>query len=109
MDRQHNRVILHWFTGSKTEAKRASDLGCYFSLNPQMLDGPRHREMVAALPFERILTETDAPFSMYRGAPLQPGQVSQVLDTLAELKQMTVQDVAKRVKSNFVTLGVLQT
>lgn len=30
-------VVLYWFTGSPSEAKRAVELGCYFSINSQML------------------------------------------------------------------------
>ena len=30
-------VVLHWFTGTAAEARRAIDLGCYFSINAQML------------------------------------------------------------------------
>ena len=31
------QVVLHWFTGSAAEARRAADLGCYFSVNSEMV------------------------------------------------------------------------
>ncbi|WP_232916157.1 TatD family hydrolase [Pseudomonas viridiflava] len=31
------KVVLHWFTVSISEARRALDLGCYFSVNVEML------------------------------------------------------------------------
>ena len=31
-------AILHWFTGSRSEARRAAALGCYFSVNRQMME-----------------------------------------------------------------------
>ena len=33
-------VVLHWFTGSRAEARRAAQLGCYFSINGEMLRSP---------------------------------------------------------------------
>lgn len=32
------RAVLHWFTGSRAEARRAVELGCYFSINGEMLN-----------------------------------------------------------------------
>ncbi len=104
LDIKRNQVVLHWFTGSKAEAKRASNLGCYFSLNAQMLENNRHRETVAILPLERILTETDAPFSKYKGTELHPHDVSIALDMFARLKTLELHHVIKIVRSNLATL-----
>lgn len=60
---ERGRVVLHWFTGSKKEIQRAIESGCYFSFNADMLGTSRGREIVAMVPLERILTETDAPFT----------------------------------------------
>lgn len=108
LDIERNRVVFHWFTGSRAEAKRASDLGCYFSLNARMLDNERHRDTVAILPLERILTETDAPFAKYKGTELHPPDVSIVLGMFARLKGMEIQEVTKMVRSNLATLETLQ-
>ena len=35
-------VVLHWFTGTKADAQRAVDMGCYFSVNATMLANQRH-------------------------------------------------------------------
>ena len=61
------RVVLHWFTGSKAEALRAVDLGCYFSINAEMFKSDRHRSTISSLPLDRILTETDGPFCKNNG------------------------------------------
>lgn len=36
LPRERGRVVLHWFTGGASEARRAVEMGCYFSLNEQM-------------------------------------------------------------------------
>jgi len=52
---------MHWFTGSKSEARQAAALGCYFSVNAEMTRSDRGRALLANLPIDRILTETDGP------------------------------------------------
>jgi TatD DNase family protein len=54
--------ILHWFSGSRTEMNRAAEIGCYFSVNASMLNNEKAEPLLAAMPMDRILTETDAPF-----------------------------------------------
>jgi TatD DNase family protein len=76
------RVVLHWFTGTPAEARRAAALGCYFSINGEMLRSPKHRQLVGDLPLERLLTETDGPFVQSEGHPLRPRDV---VTTVAEL------------------------
>lgn len=59
-----NTYILHWFTGSFAQMKRALTFGCYFSINPKMLKTKSGIELIQNIPPERILLETDAPFSV---------------------------------------------
>ena len=40
-------VVLHWFTGTKSEARRAATLGCYFSVNAEMTRSDRGRSLVS--------------------------------------------------------------
>jgi TatD DNase family protein len=63
-------VILHWFTGSAKLIETAAAAGCYFSVNAAMTDA-----QIAALPVERLLPETDFPFTRKSGSS-QPGDVA---------------------------------
>lgn len=54
--------IFHWFSGSSEHLKQAIDLGCYFSISERMLASKRGREYAKAIPQNRLLLETDAPF-----------------------------------------------
>ena len=76
-------VVLHWFTGSLADARRAVDLGCFFSVNEQMLHSPNGAKLVRSLPMNRILTETDGPFVQNAGTPLKPIDVRRALPALA--------------------------
>ena len=76
-------VVLHWFTGSANEARRAVDMGCYFSINERMFATPKVDAVLKGIPTDRLLTETDGPFVERDGVPVQPGDVSKVVDLLA--------------------------
>jgi len=88
---ERGRVSLHWFTGSISEAKRAIDLGCFFSINGEMLRNERGAKLVQTLPMDRLLTETDGPFTTHNGRPLQPEDSSIVLDALASAKGVSIE------------------
>lgn len=70
----NGRVILHWFTGTENEVRKAADIGCYFSINDEMLKSQKHRNLILQLPLDRILTETDGPFIQRAGKPIRPAQ-----------------------------------
>src|SRR3546814_5125598 len=55
-------VVLHWFTGSKADVRRAVDRGCYFSVNEGMLASATGLRVMREIPIDRVLTETDGPF-----------------------------------------------
>lgn len=57
------KVILHWYTGNSVELLKAIDNGYYFSINHKMLQSNKSRELIKLIPINRILTETDAPFT----------------------------------------------
>lgn len=92
-----NRVVLHWFSGSVAEARRAAELGCYFSINRMMLE-KRDTALLSSLPRQRLLTETDGPFTKVEGQVAVPADVR---STVAALSECLAQDVP-------TTLGLLQ-
>ncbi len=98
------RPVLHWFTGTASEARRAADLGCYFSINIEMLRSPKHRALVAHLPMDRLLTETDGPFVETEGRPVRPRDVTHVVAELAMLRKLSGDEMARRIVSNLATL-----
>ena len=98
------KVVLHWFTGSTAEAKRAIEMGCYFSINSSMLDNERHTAMIAAIPLDKLLTETDGPFTKTAERPSKPADVAVVLESLGRLHGMSASTLAATVRSNLRSL-----
>ncbi|MDN3219704.1 MULTISPECIES: Qat anti-phage system TatD family nuclease QatD [Pseudomonas] len=94
-------VVLHWFTGSPSEARRAVELGCYFSINSQMLTSAKHRNLVALLPSDRLLTETDGPFVQSEGRPTRPAtDIPKTVQALALLREQSSEQAAAQIISN---------
>ncbi|KRP61047.1 Qat anti-phage system TatD family nuclease QatD [Pseudomonas orientalis] len=94
-------VVLHWFTGSASEARRAVELGCYFSINSQMLSSARHRNLVASLPSDRLLTETDGPFVQIEGRATRPASdIPKTVQALALLREQSPEQAAAQIISN---------
>lgn len=89
------RVVLHWFAGTFAEVGRAIELGCYFSINAEMLKKQKQRALVERIPLDRILTETDGPFT-----GLQPGEVTKCTEELGILHRINPIEVNRRVLEN---------
>lgn len=73
-----NACILHWFSGSSQELARARELGCHFSVNPNMLATKRGRAYVRQIPPERLLLETDLPDEGTDAAQAGPAWIAQL-------------------------------
>lgn len=94
-------VILHWFSGTKREAEQALKNGCYFSVNPAMLVSKSSQQLLALLPRERVLTETDGPFVSHQRSPATPTQTAIVARHLALLWSIPEDEVRTLLLDNF--------
>lgn len=94
------QVVLHWFTGSAAEARRAVERGCYFSINSEMLKSAKSRELVEQLPVDRLLTETDGPFVLVAGTAVRPVAVSNTVAQLAELRHVDPEEMRHQILRN---------
>ena len=56
------KAILHWYSGDESLLNRAVKMGCYFSVNCNMLKSRKIERMLEIVPKNRILLETDSPF-----------------------------------------------
>ncbi len=97
-------VVLHWFTGTKAEARRALMLGCYFSVNVEMTRSARGQALISDLPLSRILTETDGPFTRVDGLPAEPASVGATANAIARTRRTSEDLVASAVRTNLRAL-----
>lgn len=101
--------IWHAFSGDEQAAQQAIDLGFYLGLGGPLTfkNAPERRQVTAALPLERLVLETDAPFLAphpYRGRRNEPAYVRLVAETLAQIKNLSLETIAQQTTANAATL-----
>jgi len=93
--------VLHWFSGTVRILDRAVENGLYFSINVAMTQSTSGRQIIAALPRERVLTESDGPFIKINRLPAKPTHVSQVVEYLADVWRVSYNETETLVDANF--------
>ena len=79
-------------------------LGCYFSVNTEMLRNERHHSMIAALHESRLLTEIDGPFTSVGDWPPRLADVRATVEVLAWLRDQEAAQVAAAIRTNLRTM-----
>ena len=101
--------MIHCFSSSEQLAKTAIDLGMYISLSGIITfkKSQELRDIFKTIPLDRLLIETDAPYlapEPYRGQINESVYVSKVLEKLAEIKDISPQELDKITTQNFMNL-----
>lgn len=101
--------VLHCFTENLEMALAAVELGFYVSISGIVTfrSADELRAVVEALPLERLLIETDAPWLApvpHRGKENEPKYVVDVANKIAEIKGVSVEEVARITTQNFFDL-----
>ncbi len=101
--------VLHCFTESREMAEAALDLGYMISFSGIITfrNAEELRDVVKAIPLDRMLIETDSPYLApvpFRGKQNQPAYVADVAACVAELKGVSVEQVAEQTTENFYSL-----
>jgi len=101
--------VLHCFTECLEMAEAAIGMGFYISISGIVTfrNAGQLREVVRALPLERLLVETDSPYLApvpYRGQENQPAYVLEVAEFIAELKGVSYEQLAEQTSRNFFRL-----
>lgn len=100
------RVDFHCFGGRVRTAKTCAEQeGWWFSIPANARISDAFRKMLAVLPLDKILTETDAPYlGPRKGERNEPANVVGTVELLAELRGLTTEQAAAQVFTNYKTL-----
>lgn len=99
------RGVLHAFSGDEAMAREAFDLGYVISFGGPITfkNNKRAPDLLRALPLEKILIETDSPYLTphpFRGKRNEPLHVRYVAERIAEVKNLSIEQVAAQTTSN---------
>ncbi|WP_047309057.1 TatD family hydrolase [Rhodopseudomonas palustris] len=103
------RAVLHCYTGGRDLAMQAIDLGLTISFTGIITfkKSQALRDLVAELPADRIMVETDSPYlapGKYRGKRNEPSYVVETAKVMAEVRGVSLDEIARQTTENFFRL-----
>ncbi|MFN3656324.1 MAG: TatD family hydrolase [Pseudolabrys sp.] len=103
------KAVLHCYTGGRELAFTAVELGHYIGFTGILTfkNSGDLRDIARALPADRILVETDAPYLApvpYRGKRCEPAYVAETARMLAETRGVSRETIARETTENFFRL-----
>ncbi|GAA4870118.1 TatD family hydrolase [Paenibacillus vulneris] len=101
--------VMHCFSGSWETAKMCLDMNFYISFGGPVTfkNAKQPKEVLEKVPLDRLLVETDAPYLTphpYRGKRNETAYVKLVAETAAQIKGLTLEELAHATTKNAVTL-----
>jgi TatD DNase family protein len=99
--------VLHSFSGSTKTAGQAMQLHFYLGVTGPVTHRKDRQELIAALPLERLLIETDAPYLSpvpRRGKRNEPAFVRHIADKIAVLRSCKEEEVEAATSANAARL-----
>ena len=88
-------VVFHGFIGSRQQAEEALKRGYYLSFGERSLRSSRTREAIAATPLNKLFVETDDNPAL---------EIASLYSAVAEIKGVTLEEVAEQTEKNYKTL-----
>ena len=106
------RGVLHSFTDSRVNMEAATARGLYIGVNgiSTFTKDEKQKEMFAAIPLDKLLLETDAPFltpTPFRGKVNEPAFVRQVAEHHARIRGLSLDEIATHTSANAHALFAL--
>ena len=102
-------TVLHWYTGSIAMLERALAAGFYFSVNLAMLSSTSGQRILGAIPRDRILTETDAPYVRSRQPNDPASSVRDLVSALAGRWSVSLDEARSLVFENMARAAAAST
>ncbi len=101
------RMLMHCYTSGAELAARAAALGAWFSVSgiATFKAAQDVRDVIAGMPAERIIVETDCPYLApvpYRGRRNEPAYVPHVLAKLAEIRGWSLAEAEQRTEGRLL-------
>lgn len=93
-----DNVLMHWYSGPKKVLSQFMGRGYFFSINPSVLTGSSHIEVLKSISTDQILTESDGnvKYTIDNERIVgSPAIVPRVMDKIGELKNMGIEEVSE--------------
>lgn len=97
-------VILHWYSGPLSLMDAALKRGYYFSINHQMIQSVKGKKIVDSIPIERILIESDAPFTKELNKNYTIKFMEPIYQYLCATRNLSEEELSVILRNNFRNL-----
>jgi TatD DNase family protein len=95
--------VFHCYSGSKELAQQILDNGFWISMSTHILFSKHHKKLMKLIPIDKILLETDAPWlSPNKPEPNYPWNIKLSAKKIAEIKNVSVNEILERAKENAI-------
>ena len=102
---QNSKVLFHCFSGSVEFMRECVKQGWFIALGGVVTfkNAIKMKEVTKEVPLEKLMLETDSPYLTpvpYRGKPNKPAYVKYVAEEIAQLRNMTLEEIIDITTSN---------
>ena len=102
---QNSKVLFHCFSGSVEFMRECVKQGWFIALGGVVTfkNAIKMKEVAKEVPLEKLMLETDSPYLTpvpYRGKPNKPAYVKYVAEEIAQLRNMTLEEIIDITTSN---------
>lgn len=102
-------AALHWYSGALKHIDEALDAGLWFSVNPAMTRSASGQRILSSLPKNRVITETDGPWTKTGGRTCRPADVPTLVENLAARWGEDIAEARQRVHDNVAAMHLAAT
>ena len=96
------KTILHWYSGNLETLKELIEYGYYFSINTSMLQSIKGQKILKSIPQNRLLIESDGPFTKVNNQKYNPSKLQEVYSQIGAFLESP--EINKLVWQNFKDL-----
>ena len=100
----HGNVILHWLSDRNVRIHDAIDYGYYFSVNSQMVSCQSGQNLIRKMPLDRLLIESDAPFTNGNVTKYTVEKLSDTVKQLAAIWGISLGRMKNTLSENFINI-----
>ncbi|MBU7595876.1 Qat anti-phage system TatD family nuclease QatD [Metabacillus halosaccharovorans] len=100
----NGKIILHWFSGTLTELEKAIDSNYFFSINGDMVNSKKGQNIIKRIPTNRLLIESDGPFTKDTHSNYHLSFVDDLIKKLANIRECDSDEMSILLKGNFKNL-----
>jgi TatD DNase family protein len=97
-------IIHHWYSGSIKTLVKAINFGHYFSINLNMVNSNKGRNIIKKIPIDRILLESDGPFIKLNNKPFRPSSLNKIVESISELHSISQIEMEGVLHKNYTEL-----